>query len=1242
MSGTTELVMHLSLEGRDALGVLEKLQDVLSKTSRRSSTGNAEQVRTLKDLEAQLQKLTKGSVDYVRVQNQIAALQNRMRRQGGAADQLAELQRNINALGGRLPAVVDSLGRFTAGLGAIRPGAAAAAAGVAGLVAGIAAIGGAAAAGIAALKALGRRGVEVNAAFETIELGIATVIGSVAELRDAASGRVFADGPEKLAAAVGIAADQMAKLRIDSLETTATLKEIAPAFQAAIAPGLRAGLTIDQIRKATIDITNAVASIGLPLDQIQQETRAILSGEINRNAQAAIALGFKREEVREAIKQNRFADLLNEKLRVAAASGAAAAKTFSGALSNLQEASDIFSATVTRGLFERLRDSFNRVIPEIFDRNAENLISARFTGLADTLKSVFDRVGDAAAGAIDAALRAAADLSEFLRRNRREVENIIQGVAGIAREVVSLTERTFEWGRALLFGKSALSDIRDIADAIERELAELNVIIESVLSFTLGGIKLLGITAQTVIHSIASTIGASGIADAAAREINRMSKDIGELDARVKSAIRNYDELIERQETRRKLAQEFPEFSEGQLRRLLELDKLPAGPPKADAKGRAGVRDQEKSRTDAARKASQARIELLEVEVRTAERLLADETEAAKRAYDDRVISATQMAARIIEGEQRVADAKKRLRDAERAAADRLPELERRVKLARLHEQELADIAEFNRRVRRMRDEAGRQDDKAIRDALAAAQDQFIAHQERLFEIAETGRRQRAQDDRAAAERGDISFAEAERRAIEAERAAFAERERLTNLELARINLSTAEREKAQDALSKLAVERAGFEREATHRTIEALERDERAWKRYVDARRQNEADLARIRTEARLAEIAQDLASLDPARRRRAVRIKTDALKREEEARTRFNRDLILKSAEDEFKAAVEAGQNVAASRLRAETTANNAIEEERRRHRGEMRNIDLEGKRQESETDPFSIRSLLGDIAGDELDETDSKIEALGAKWRAEFLSIGSAAEAMAVAVNAGMSVLDRGVAAVTQGLADQVEQWVLTGQAGALAVRKLLAAQVAALAKEAVLQALKATAYGFLMLAQLRFAEAGQAFTSAAYWAALAGASGAVGRAIAGKSGGRSEAGGRDAGGGSGAATDGTAEDRTFTRGNVEGLIGGFREVVAPIVRQQEVLIRQQQEGFSQQQTSLRNQQSALEKLSETNGIWGQAARRIIAMRPGDVVGIAEGENPEAFARGTARGIERSNTSQRRLSDALQLNR
>lgn len=340
-------------------------------------------------------------------------------------------------------AALSSLGGAAAGigaaLGAALPFIAAAAAALAILLAAVTpliiaftGLAGAVALGLAALFKIGPAGIAANRQLEQVRLGIAAVITSLAQLK---VDGVPVDGAEKFGAAMRVAGEQLEKLRVDAVNTVATFEQIAPAFQAAIGPGLAAKLSLDQIREITVKVVQAAGAIGLPLHQVNQEVRAILEGTINEDARLAKVLGISNEMVKSWKQQGTLAKELNERLAGFAVAGVEAAQTLDGLTSNLQEALNVFSAEATTRAFATLKDEFARLLPQLFDfKNAG--IAAQFRALAQLADDVLTRViriGGSIAQSIVSGLKKASD---FVEQNKETIDDILNLVVLIVRQLL--------------------------------------------------------------------------------------------------------------------------------------------------------------------------------------------------------------------------------------------------------------------------------------------------------------------------------------------------------------------------------------------------------------------------------------------------------------------------------------------------------------------------------------------------------------------------------------------------------------------------------------------------------------------------------------------------------------------------------------------------------------------------------------------------------------------------------------
>lgn len=279
--------------------------------------------------------------------------------------------------------------------------------------------------GFRAIEGFVAAGLRFNQVIESSRLGIGALITAEADLIDK-NGKLLT-GTTALAAAQGLASDQLDKLRVAGIQTAATTEDLVTSFEEAVGAGLAVGLTLDQIRGFTVSIAQAASAIHLPMNQLQQETRSILQGTIDRNSRIAKALQLTNAEVNLAKQQGRLADLLNEKFKAFNIAGAESVKTFGALKSNIQDAFSVFAGRATQPLFTQIRDAAFKGLSQVFDfRTAD--IAASFRGLVSALQDLFQQIGGMLAEAITGAVERAQALSQWLAENREEVKRTAAAV----------------------------------------------------------------------------------------------------------------------------------------------------------------------------------------------------------------------------------------------------------------------------------------------------------------------------------------------------------------------------------------------------------------------------------------------------------------------------------------------------------------------------------------------------------------------------------------------------------------------------------------------------------------------------------------------------------------------------------------------------------------------------------------------------------------------------------------------
>jgi hypothetical protein len=357
-------------------------------------------------------------------------------------------------------------------------------------------------AGFQAFKAFVTEGIEFNKTIETANLGIASLITSQTRMTEG-NGQLVT-GVDKLRVAQELATDQVQKLRVAGLQTTATTQELVVAFQQAVGIGLRWGLTLDQIRVLTIQMSQAAGALGLPMNQLNEEIRDLLGGNINpRNTRIATALGITNEQIRTAQNAGQLFDFVTKRLDAFTVAGEATAKTFSGVMSNIREAFQNFAGDATKPLFDTLKSVGQAALEDVFDLKRAS-ISDKFKGILDTAHDTFGVMGDMLADAINAGMAGAEGLSEWMTANRGELTRILQVVKDIGIELGLIVSDVF--GLATSFAQVGTE-----TGFIRTTLAGVGLVLATLregFQYLVGAAALLG---TIVLHVIVGALAEANI-----------------------------------------------------------------------------------------------------------------------------------------------------------------------------------------------------------------------------------------------------------------------------------------------------------------------------------------------------------------------------------------------------------------------------------------------------------------------------------------------------------------------------------------------------------------------------------------------------------------------------------------------------------------------------------------------------------------------------------------------------------
>ena len=374
-------------------------------------------------------------------------------------------------------------------------------------------------ASLASVAAVAKRGLNVNEELESAALGIASIITAQSKLTDA-QGKTLT-GAEALNAAQGISADQLQKLRVAGLQTTATFQELAQAFQGAIGPGLAAGLDLDGVRQTVIGITQAAAALGVPTNQLNQEVRSILDGTIDVNSRVGKTLQITNAQVKLERERGTLQQFLNEKLLAFNIAGAKSALTFRGVSSNIKEALELFAGAATQPLFEKLKVAGQAALEGIFDFKTAKLAPA-FQGIVTLAQTAFAGVGDLLASALAGAVDGAKRLSAFITENRVAIsafaDDVLSAVAALVEAAKEAGHIAVEIGRAVVQSGLLSGALRTIADLARLAADVMKGIADSKTLLTIGGIT-AGVVALSRaiggLSALPTALGLAGLAVAA-------------------------------------------------------------------------------------------------------------------------------------------------------------------------------------------------------------------------------------------------------------------------------------------------------------------------------------------------------------------------------------------------------------------------------------------------------------------------------------------------------------------------------------------------------------------------------------------------------------------------------------------------------------------------------------------------------------------------------------------------------
>lgn len=317
-------------------------------------------------------------------------------------------------------------------------------------------------------------GISINRTVEDSQISIAALITAVGEVRNTQGELVT--GQEAFALATKEARRQVNMLRQDAIGTTATFEDLLKAFQSGIGPGLAAGLNLDEIRQVTLRISQAAAALTVPQNQLNEEIRSLLRGTIQaRTTRIASVLGITNEDVRQAREAGTLFQFLSKRLDAFKFASDATQRSFSGLMSNVQDAISFAGGPAALDFFEELKTSLGDLI-EIFvdiERDEEGVVErilpspeaiATLSAIFDGLRSAVVAVREALASLrFEDVLGAATAIGAVIAATGSALAGFIQGVVEGLGFVVRLINQVTG-----AFGGVSLDGIREFVRQVTR------------------------------------------------------------------------------------------------------------------------------------------------------------------------------------------------------------------------------------------------------------------------------------------------------------------------------------------------------------------------------------------------------------------------------------------------------------------------------------------------------------------------------------------------------------------------------------------------------------------------------------------------------------------------------------------------------------------------------------------------------------------------------------------------------
>lgn len=286
-----------------------------------------------------------------------------------------------------------------------------------------------------AVTALVSPGWQLANLLETEQIGMAGILSSMTSLHGESL---------KWNDAMAMSKVIMKDLTIEAAKTAATSEELITTFRALLGPGLGAGMSVEEIKQATVTGVNAVKSMGLDGRQLVQELKDLVQGGIQpASSTLATALGLTDSDIKAAKQSSEgLFKFLMERLAGFKQSSTEYGNTLSGMLAQVKEGYALAQVQAV----ESLRDTAKGILKDVRDvlytkdMQINPAFVEGFKEVGNYVLKIWEalkEVGSSFMPAIEAALNIAVPLVKLIVDNLKEL-TIMFLTWNIAKKVTTL------------------------------------------------------------------------------------------------------------------------------------------------------------------------------------------------------------------------------------------------------------------------------------------------------------------------------------------------------------------------------------------------------------------------------------------------------------------------------------------------------------------------------------------------------------------------------------------------------------------------------------------------------------------------------------------------------------------------------------------------------------------------------------------------------------------------------------